>query len=224
MLLAGLTAAAAVSLVYFDAGVAIRRRLRNAPQHTTVSFPDDTVGVVQGVLRHLGDEPLEAPLTGRPCAYYEVAVTLQLGDAVTELVQERRGQDFLLQDEHGLARVSMHNYNVYVVKDTYFQSSLRQRPPPHVEAFLAKHGVTSWVPEEHVMRFHEGVLEAAETVAVCGYGTREVDPDPRAATYGYRDNALRLVLSARSDFPLCISDDIAALRQAPGGRAGHTAS
>jgi hypothetical protein len=209
------TAAAVAFFLYFNAELVIRRRLRKAPQHTTASFQDGTVGVVQGTLHYLGYNPLVAPLTGRPCAYYEAFVTLKSGDAVTEVARERQGQDFLLQDDDGVARVSMQNYKVYVVKDAHFHSDKLHAATPQLEAFLAKHGVSSCDIEGYTLHYGEGILEAGETVAVCGYGTREVDPDPRAATGGYRDHALRLVLSPRSDFPLYISDNIDALRRAP---------
>lgn len=212
-LAAAATAAATAFFLYYDAEVVIRRQLMKAPQHTTVSFPDGTVGVVQGTLHYLGDNPLVAPLTGRPCAYYEAFVTLKSGDAVSELARERQGQDFLLQDDHGVARVSLHSYKVYVVKDARFHSDKLNPATPRLEAFLAKHGVSISASEHYTMRYGEGILEAGETLAVCGYGTREVDPDPRAATGGYRDHALRLVLSPRSGFPLYITDNIAGLRR-----------
>jgi hypothetical protein len=56
------------------------------------------------------------------------------------------------------------------------------------------------------------LIEAGERVAVCGQGKHEADPDPQAATGGYRDTATRLVLAASPETPLYVSDDIATLR------------
>jgi hypothetical protein len=188
---------------------AFQRQLTAAPLQTTAEFPENTVGAVQGALRYLGDAPLVAPLTGRPCAYYEVIVEQPgLGEGWEEVIRESQGQDFLLEDDGGLARVRVQDCEVRIFQDAHFRTGLLNEATPELETFLAKHGrtSTSWSFTKS-MRFREGVLEEGETVAVCGYGTREVDPDPRAATGGYRDNALRLVLSARSDQPLLISDD-----------------
>jgi hypothetical protein len=192
----------------------LRRRLRAAPLHTTAAFPENTVGVVQGALRYLGDAPLVAPLTGRPCAYYEVVVEEPgVGEDWEEVIRESQGQDFLVEDDHGLARVRIRGGRVLLANDAQFRTGLLAPATPALEAFLARHGQTSttWV-FTNKMRFREGVLEAGETVTVCGQGTREVDPDPRAATGGYRDNALRLVLSGTADLPLHVSDGLDTMR------------
>jgi hypothetical protein len=199
---------------YYGPDAVRRRRLLGAPLHTTTEFPENTVGAVQGALRYLGDGPLVAPLTGRPCAYYEVVVEQRgINEGWDEIIRERQGQDFLLEDDHGLAQVRMRDCEVLLTNDAHFTTGLFEHATPELEALLARHGEksTTWV-FTRAMRFREGVLEAGETVAVCGHGTREVDPDPRAATGGYRDNALRLVLSASIDMPLHVSDELAVMR------------
>lgn len=209
-------AAGAVFIVtskYYSTASMIRRRLKRAPLRTTAEFPENTVGTVQGTLRYLEDAPLVAPLSGRPCAYYEVVVEESRGKSeLREIIRESEGRDFLLEDAHGRARVHMHGYEVLVVEDVHLRSGLFQNATPELERFLARHRETStgWLFNK-TLRYREGILEAGETVAVCGTGTREVDPDPRAARGGYRESASRLVLSA-SDMPLYVSDSLSALR------------
>lgn len=216
IILASLTGAVAALFRYSDANAVSRRKLRNAPRHTTVSFPDGSVGVVQGTLRYLAEGSTVAPLTGRSCAYYEICVDAKFDKGWIEIIRETKGRDFLLEDDHGVARVDMRNCEVLMGKDAHFETGTRQDVTPKLEALLANYSQksTPWILERP-LRFRESVLEAGDPVTVCGYGAREVDPDPRATTGGYRDNTLRLVLSAGSDFPLCISTDIMALRRAP---------
>jgi hypothetical protein len=199
---------------YYSPQAVLWRRLTRAPLRTTAEFPENTVGTVQGTLRYLGDAPLIAPLTGRPCACYDVIIEEKgMNEGWDEIIRESQCKDFLLEDEHGVARVQMDSWEVLVVKDMHFQSGMFRAATPELEAFLARNGQTSadWIFNKSI-RYREGVLEAGEAVAVCGTATREVDPDPRAATGGYRDTAMRLVLTAGGGLPLYVSDDVDALR------------
>lgn len=200
---------------YLSAQATLRRRVKEAPLRTTADFPENTVGTVQGKLRYLGEAPLVAPLSGRPCAYYEVIVEQGgFNKEWKEIIRESDGDDFLLEDEHGLARVHMEDCEVLVSEDASFRSGTFQDATPELEAFLAEHGHTTSTDLgfNKTLRYREGVLEAGETVAVCGMGTREVDPDPRTARGGYRENASRLVLSASDEMPLYVSDSLSVLR------------
>jgi hypothetical protein len=202
--------------LYFSRDARIKRAIRNAALETTRDFQDRTIGKIQGTVRYL-DEPLEAPLSARPCAYYEALVEEYRSNGKSgswhEIICERKGQDFLLEDEAGVARISMHGAEVAVVKDSHHRSGTFNAATPELEAFLAKHGRSSkgWVFNKN-LRYKEGVLEAGEIVAAYGLGTREPDPDPRAATGGYRDQAMRLVLSGNAEMPLHVTDDPSVLR------------
>jgi hypothetical protein len=209
--------AIAVAGAFFSHDARVKRALRKAPLATTRTFPPNTVATVQGTVCLLDGAPLVAPLTGRPCAYYEAIVeeyrsTGKRGSWYP-VIREQQGQDFLLDDGQGTARVIMAHASVALVKDTHFRSGLFQDATPVLEQFLARHGRQSqgWLFNKN-LRYREGAIEAGELVAVCGAGVHEPDPDPRAASGGYREQAMRLVLTARPDAPLYVSDDMSSLR------------
>jgi hypothetical protein len=216
-----LGAAVLVGLVvlgaFFSHDARVKRALRKAPLHTTATFPAGAVATVQGTVCQLAEAPLVAPLTGRACAYYEAIVeeyrSSGKSGAWYPIIREQQGQDFLLDDGQGTARVIMHNASVALVKDVHFRSGLFEDATPVLEDFLARHGRASqgWVFNKK-LRYREGVIEPGELVAVCGQGTREADPSPHATAAGYRDTPTRLLLSAAPAMPLYVSDDMSALR------------
>jgi hypothetical protein len=207
----------AIAGAFFSHDARVKRALRKAPLATTRTFPDSTVATVQGTVCQLDGAPLIAPLTGRPCAYYEAIVEEYRSSGKRgswyPIIREHRGQDFLLDDGQGTARVVMEHASVSLVKDAHFRSGMFQDATPALDEFLARHGRQSqgWLFNKS-LRYREGVLETGELVAVCGAGAREPDPDPRATTGGYREQAMRLVLTARADAPLYVSDDMSTLR------------
>jgi hypothetical protein len=213
----GVLVTIAVLGAFFAQDARVKRALRKAPLHTTATFPANAVATVQGTACYLGAAPLVAPFTGRACAYYEAVVEEYRSSGRSgswyRVIVERQGQDFLVDDGQGTARVSMGNATVALVKDAHFRSGLFQDASPVLEDFLARHGRSSqgWLFNKN-LRYREGVIEAGELVAVCGQGRHEPDPDPRSATGGYRDTAARLVLSAPPAMPLYVSDDMSALR------------
>lgn len=213
----GVLVTLAVLGVYFSQDARVKRALRKAPLHTTATFPDHTVATVQGTVSELDGPPLVSPLTGRACAYYEAIVEEYRSSGKRgswyRIIHERQGQDFLLDDGHGTARVSMAGAAVALVKDAHFRSGLFQDATPVLDEFLARHGRSSqgWLFNKS-LRYREGVIEPGELVAVCGHGRREPDPDPRAAAAGYRETPTRLHLSAAPNLPLYVSDDMSALR------------
>jgi hypothetical protein len=226
----------AILRAFFSHDAKVKRALGEAPLCTTAAFPESSVGTVQGKVCYLDGAPLIAPLTGRPCAYYEAIVEewrpRGRGGSWYQIVSEHQGQDFLLDDGHGTARVMMGNATVNLVKDAHFLSGVSgnatpvldalldisnpsqikdahfgtfQAPTPMLAAFLTRHGYQS---EGWTFRYREGVIEADEAVTVCGRGTREANPNPQSATGGYRETARRLVLAASPDTPLYVSDDM----------------
>lgn len=227
---------AAILRAFFSHDIKVKRALKKTPLCTTATFPESSVGTVQGTVCYLDGAPLIAPLTGRPCAYYEAIVEewrpRRQGGSWYQVIHEHQSQDFLLDDGQGTARVMMGNATVNLVKDAHFLSGVSGNAAPVLDALLDisnpsqikdAHFGTFHEPtpmlaafltrhgyqsEGWIFRYREGVLEAGETVTACGRGTREADPDPLAAKGSYRETALRLVLAASADTPLYVSDDM----------------
>jgi len=163
--------------------------------------PGQTVKVVGRLV--LGEAPpLVAPLTGRSCALYVASASnLSSPRGCPQLAREEKAQDFWLEDGTGRIRVTFDDkpLGLFVVADSKLEPDLRGEPPPILGAFLARHGWSSKDTKTWV--FHEGVLEAGETVAVRAKVKGGV---------GYRD--AETVLTRPEDDLFLVSDDERVLR------------
>jgi hypothetical protein len=189
-----------------------RRRRLNHPlrklRHTAISDARDGVIKFVGRVRLLAD-PLIAPVSERRCAGYKVVVLESNGEDTSTVVDEVRCVDFLLDDGTGVAWIRAARADLEVIHDAHLSSGLLADAPGHLETLLLRHGQksTKWAGiANRTLRYSEGALEAGEEVVVCGVGRWEPDPDPRHAI-GYRDSAMRFVVSSLPDAAMLISDD-----------------
>lgn len=156
---------------------------------------------------------LSAPLTGRPCVFYEViveeCVSRGRSSSWVERVRETKRVDFALDDTTGVVRVpSRHEMRYVAHKDSEQRSGAFNDAAPHLEAFLLRHGLksTGWVFNK-TLRYHEGIFEPGESVVVAGVVAFEEDPEGARAPQGYRDSPKRPVLTAPPGEPLVASDE-----------------
>jgi molybdopterin-binding protein len=157
-----------------------------------------------------GRQPLEAPITGRPCAAWSVEV--QEGTSFTSILVEVQAQDFALRD--GSARAALvRTGQASIVFDS--DASVWQRQVTgRMRAFLERHRVPDrgYYGGGAPLRYIEGVLEAGEEVSVVGTARVELDATSDAASY--REPPMRVVLDATPRAPLWILDGPARWRLA----------
>ena len=194
-----------------------RRKLRKAPRLPIAEVKEGQLAKVAGTLR-LAEEPaLEAPLSGRPCAFFEVEVEERQSSGksshwVTIIKEYESQQRIFVEDETGKALVTLMAPEVVLTMDAHYESGFLNDASPRLTAFLMRHGHSSegWVFNKTI-RYKEGVLEPGELVAVLGRGSWEPDPDPPpggGASAGYRDMPMRLhVREAIEDDRMLMSDD-----------------
>lgn len=208
----GVGAAVATFERFFSRSARIKRMLRQSRTLTTDSFRHGAAGKLEGQVRYLV-APLCAPLSGRPCSYYEATIEAEAGDMWTPIAHEVRSVDFLLEDSTGQALVRMDNAEAVVPPDVSSRVGVFSEPSDALVSFLRRHGISRdrWFTERQ-LRYREGVIAEGARVAARGYGTFEANPDPRTAKGGYRDNASLLVLHGTRAAPLFISNDTAVLR------------
>jgi len=194
-----------------------RQLLRRAPRRMIDAFKEGEAAKIVGTLSYLG-EPLRTPLTGRPCACYEILVeeySATGGMGSWEVViREFKGQDFMLRDETGLAIVSPEGAELEITLDSQTKSGTFHEPTVRETNFLKSHGRKGkgWLFNK-TLRYREGVLEAGEFVAVLGQGVNEPDPDGADQVSGYRQGPpMRLRLGGSKKTPLMISDAPETLR------------
>lgn len=186
-------------------------KLRRAPRVRVADARDGAQVKLIGRLRHV-EPPIPAPLSLRPCAYYQVVVRQRKsrGDSShwkTIIDEQRCVARFLLEDESGTALIETDQLQVKLDQDTQLSSGTFNDASPELEAFLTSRGQQSrgWVFNK-TLRYLEGVLEEGEVVVVQGLCHLEPDPDPARAGAGYRDRPLRPRLAASPEVRLLASD------------------
>jgi hypothetical protein len=197
--------AAVIAWMYFGERGRVRRRLK---KELRVDIADATDGPVKiaGKLRTI-DEPQRAPLSGRPCALYEVIVTELPRDSEEGrrvIIRDRVAKDFLLDDGTGTALVRASvvqteldlaiQYDRLAMTGVLFGVSTVEADPAALEAYLAQHGqkATRFLGGARELEYMEGVFEAGELIAVHGEARREDDPSGLGGSY--RERATRLVI------------------------------
>ncbi|ACY12840.1 hypothetical protein Hoch_0199 [Haliangium ochraceum DSM 14365] len=181
-----------------------RRRFQRVPLTTTRSFDERAVGRLVGDVRAI-ERALRAPLSGRPCVYYWVELSVYEGRFRRRLCGEERGRSFALDDGHGSALLDPADAELVIGERSRYCDGLGA-DAAEVQAFLARHACECPPPLRASLVAVEMVLEPGARVAVIGRGVRESDPDPRAAR-GYRDSGERVVLSSTPREPVRVSDD-----------------
>ena len=201
----------ALAFWYFSATQRAKRALAAVRPTPLSLLMDGEIGKVVGTVA-LAGRSLEAPLSHRVCAHYEVLVQQYRSSGKSggwhTVIHEFRSCDFFVQDGADAARVDMTNARVVNVMDVGLRSGTFDDAPPEIEAFLASRGASSkgWLFNKK-LRYTEGALEPGESVAVLGILGSEASSDSSQAGEGHRAFKGRRVLRAPPDGDLIVSDD-----------------
>lgn len=191
---------------YFGKRQALTRRLKDAKAWSIGELPEDTLGKIVGVARPVG-ETLTAPISGRPCVFFEVSVVQDHGKSSSTIIHELQGVPFFLEDGTGRALVDPSGAEVVLEQDFSTSSGTLDDATPIETAFLQRHGKEpkGWVFNKS-LSYRESIIHIGEKICVLGSGVREPDPDaPPSMDYrGAMPTRLRLT-NAR-DHKLVISD------------------
>ncbi|MEM6989489.1 MAG: GIDE domain-containing protein [Myxococcota bacterium] len=201
---------------WFSPGRVHRRTLRDAKPCTIDSFPNGGYKRIVGRAVVEEQRQLIAPLSGRPCAAYEVLV--QGLDAATDerwdtVAYEMQAVPFVIEDDGGRARVDPAWAKLLITLDRNRRSGGTDPATPAEVAFLARHGEhAKTLTFNRNLRYREGVLEHGELVSVLGRGTvsYEDGAGTRPHVGGYRAHAervRRVDIAATQSEPLLITDD-----------------
>lgn len=181
------------------------RALRTRPTQPLAEIADGAPGRFTGVVEAFGGGTINAPISGKPCVLFQLAVFRTSGGQGTtsgKVFEDRGGTPFVVRDDSGRAVVDPSTARV-VVEPTETKSI---GDADALEAYLAGKGFsTSWFLSPAVL-YREVLIEVGETVHVFGAGTRE--PDPDGAPDGYRGAMpTRLRVADSPQHRLVISDD-----------------
>lgn len=150
----------------------------------------------------IAGRPLVAPISGRPCAYYEITIHIAYGaDPKAHLVaQERYARDFSIRDETGVACVEVRAARFVLARP---EPSLRSSDDAAVRRILERHGYDLGAFEGLTFYCDERAIGPGDELFVLGCARFERNPSRRS----YRDEAPRLVIEAPEEGTLLATDD-----------------
>lgn len=195
--------------IYFNKRNVILRELKKsnktqinrARQHEYVKIVGTAIG---------GNEPLIAPLSGRPCFYYYVIVEKKGDKSWHTYFEEERCQDFFIEANGERAMIkpalTLSDYRkTYFVIDHEDASGSFNDAKPHLEKFLRKHGKESkgLFGFNKTLRFKEGIIEPNESIAIKGIAEWKAFNEP---IEGYSYSKI-LTLKGTREQKLIITDD-----------------
>lgn len=196
---------------YFSKAARTRRALRSTERTLVADAIEGTLVKIAGRVKFVG-ESMEAPLSGRPCAVWEVVIEENRSSGQSShwktIISDYEAQHFVVEDESGKALVKPVVPQLALEQDARYRSGTFNDAPPELERFLSSrgHSSTGILGFNKSMRYREGVVEEGEQVAVYGVCRWEHDPAPTTGGAGYRDAPRRLVIESPSESPLLISD------------------
>lgn len=191
-----------------DKKAIIRRKLNKAPLKRIASFRNREVAKFIGLVEFV-DEPLIAPLSKRPCAYYHVLVERQVSSGKSThwktIIEETDHINYVVKDSSGVAAISKKQLKSHIVLDRKYTSGTFKDADANLEHFLNMHGHQSegFFGFNKTLRYREGILEAGEKIAVLGEGRWR-----QAEEVGLPSHLGRiLVMEASEKSQLYLSDD-----------------
>lgn len=214
-LVASLVAAAGRALDRRERRSLIRQLVTGAPQVGIALAGEGRATCVVGQLGRAA--PLVAPLTGRPCAYWQLELQVRDGWTWKGAGRLDPGPTLLqLRDDSGVARVETAGALIVLERSHARSRTASELDPRERARWLDELDVDAARLADVPHRFTERVLAPADRLVVVGLGVREPDRDDLTRERAFRDrppSALRLSSTARHR--LFITD---AVGEVPGHR------
>jgi hypothetical protein len=197
----------------------IKRLLRDTPERALTDVRENKFVRVVGIVQPHRARVLEAPLSGRLCAYYSITVQAYVqrgfsrrgGRRTITVADEDEGIPFELEADGQRAIIDPRDAWISSKFDHTSEGVTNDREHALYERLGLHRTADMW----RGVLFQEAVLGIGERVAVFGAGIREPDPDAQVqmgVEQGYRDGgAMRLRFTGSERFPLVIRDDLASL-------------
>lgn len=202
---------------YFSDKQRILRELKKSRRKPISQVRENEYAKVIGKAKHV-DEPLIAPISGRPCVYYKVHVERKGDKSWHTVVKETKSQDFFLESNTELAIVKANfevekNKRVYLEEDHKRNSGFMNDASHKLNAYLAQHNKSStgFFGFNKTLRYKEGIIALNETVAVKGVAKWKV---LNAPVDGYSYSRI-LTFEGSAEQKLLITDVPKAMEKVP---------
>ncbi len=174
-------------------------RIRGAMKGVASTVRDAQEGALVSLIGRVTPpkEPVIAPLSKRPCAFWQVRIVHVEGE-----VEEDKGLDhapggFAFEDATGSARV-VTQYVESLLREDFHTGADPDATQDAAHALLLRLNIDY---HKRIVLL-ESILTPGTLVEVCGIARREQDASSGDA--GLRDNPMRLVLDAPPDGPLYV--------------------
>lgn len=158
---------------YLSEKAVTKRKIKNATSKAIGDCQDGDIVRITGEIQVV-DEPLEAPLTKRPCSMYTVIIQEHKHRGKSrhweDIISEEKFNRIVLKDGDNLALVEATNLKSRLISDGSFESGFLNDATPELEAFLNQHGHKSegLFGMNKGMKYLEGILEQGERASVVG--------------------------------------------------------
>ncbi len=205
--------AAAGAVARFGRQADARRGLAGAVRASMAEAPEGTRVHLVGTVA--APEPLRAPITGRPCVYFAVAIEEEVGTTWQTVYTDGAAVPFVVSDGSGRALIDAAGAEIEI--DAGRRVGTLDRAA--LEALggsvtIRLHGNSALRGPR--LRYREVAFAVGTTIAVIGTAVREPDPDAIKSVTGYREGPpTRLRLGRSADHALWLSDATDAMPAAP---------
>jgi hypothetical protein len=193
---------------YFGAKAAILRELKKSKSIPITRIKEGEYAKVIGIAKLVKD-PIIAPISGRNCVFYQIIVEKKGGkNSWHTVIDETQTQDFFIENRGEMAIVKTDQpkdfRKIFLEKDHKASSGFWNDANHRLEKYLKRHDRTSqgFLGINKTLRYHEGIIETGETIAVKGIGNWTTLKEPIA---GFNYSKV-LTLTGSKDKKLLITD------------------
>ncbi|GJM61876.1 MULTISPECIES: hypothetical protein [Persicobacter] len=160
---------------FFTEKAIVKRKLKKAPLKKIKNFRNGQTARIVGQVVPV-NEALKAPLSGRACAEYHVEVQQKKSQGKSskwvKVIDDQKSIPFLIKEGDHFAIIEASEKRSYIVKDAKFDSGFLNDASPKLKQYLKNHGHDdeNWLGMNKSFKYHEGILEPGEKIAVYGEG------------------------------------------------------
>ena len=166
-----------------------------------------------GRAKHV-NQPLEAPLSGRKCVYYQVIIEVKGDKSWRRIINDEKHQDFFIESNSEMAIVKMSLLQksmkrFFLVKDYKEKSGFRNDATEKLERYLKLHNKksTAFLGINKTVRYSEGVIELNEPITVKGVAQWKILNEP---IEGYSYSKILTLIGTKKE-KLLVTDEPKAL-------------
>jgi len=165
----------AIKNYFFSEKARIIRQLKKAAYKKIAKVNDNDVVKIVGNVA-LIEKPLIAPLSNRECSHYYVKIEQKVSSGKSShwktVIEDEVTSKFLIRDENSFALINDNNTKSYIIQDRNYSSGFMDDATNRLKEYLRKYDFESegLLGLNKRLRYHEGVLENGEEIAVFGKG------------------------------------------------------